>query len=168
LVAKSFEICPMSQLRGMSKIPACAVNSLQFPSLANSGLSRRWVRSTSGNDGRKLFNCGAQRARIQGPRCNEPVRKSTIYTSVSDGPILIIPVGRKKGMYQIQQWEWKQNSLVTAIRLEISVLPDNRDWLLYLAIFTTRYHRLKQVKLFREGLQQFIKQPWLFFIEHAA
>jgi hypothetical protein len=35
------------------------------------------VRSTSGDDGRKLFQCGAQRARIQGPRCNEPVRQST-------------------------------------------------------------------------------------------
>jgi hypothetical protein len=32
------------------------------------------VRSASGDDGRKLFQCGAQRARIQGPRCNEPVR----------------------------------------------------------------------------------------------
>jgi hypothetical protein len=37
------------------------------------------VRSASGDDGRKLFQCGAQRARIQGPRCNEPVRPSTIY-----------------------------------------------------------------------------------------
>jgi hypothetical protein len=37
------------------------------------------VRSASGDDGRKLFQCGAQRARIQGPRCNEPVRQSTIY-----------------------------------------------------------------------------------------
>jgi hypothetical protein len=35
------------------------------------------VRSASGDDGRKLFQCGAQRARIQGPRCNEPVRQST-------------------------------------------------------------------------------------------
>jgi hypothetical protein len=34
------------------------------------------VRSASGDDGRKLFQCGAQRARIKGPRCNEPVRKS--------------------------------------------------------------------------------------------
>jgi hypothetical protein len=34
------------------------------------------VRSASGDDGRKLFQCGAQRARIQGPRCNEPVRQS--------------------------------------------------------------------------------------------
>jgi hypothetical protein len=25
-------------------------------------------------DGKKLFQCGAQRARIQGPKCNEPVR----------------------------------------------------------------------------------------------
>jgi hypothetical protein len=35
------------------------------------------VRSASGDDGRKLFQCGAQRARIQGPRCNEPVRQSS-------------------------------------------------------------------------------------------
>jgi hypothetical protein len=32
------------------------------------------VRSASGDDGRKIFQCGAQRVRIQGPRCNEPVR----------------------------------------------------------------------------------------------
>jgi hypothetical protein len=30
--------------------------------------------SASGDDGRKLFQCGAERARIQGPRCNETVR----------------------------------------------------------------------------------------------
>jgi hypothetical protein len=35
-----------------------------------------------GDDGRKLFQCGAQRARIQGSRCNEPVRP--IYGLVWD------------------------------------------------------------------------------------
>jgi hypothetical protein len=51
----------MSQLWGMSKIPASAANcgllakfsSVSF--LANRGLSCRWVRSASGDDGRKLF-----------------------------------------------------------------------------------------------------------------
>jgi hypothetical protein len=36
------------------------------------------VRSASGNDGRKLFQCGAQRTPIQGPRCYEPVRQSNL------------------------------------------------------------------------------------------
>jgi hypothetical protein len=40
------------------------------------------VRSASGDDGRKLFQCGAQRARIQGPRCNEPVRQSTSTSTI--------------------------------------------------------------------------------------
>jgi hypothetical protein len=40
------------------------------------------VRSASGDDGRKLFQCGAQRARIQGPRCNEPVRQLHLQGAV--------------------------------------------------------------------------------------
>jgi hypothetical protein len=44
------------------------------------------VRSDSGDDGRKLFQCGAQKARIQGPRCNEPVRQSTIYNPPQKWP----------------------------------------------------------------------------------
>jgi hypothetical protein len=44
------------------------------------------VRSASGDDGRKLFQCGAQRARIQGPRCNEPVRQSTVYITGGTEP----------------------------------------------------------------------------------
>jgi hypothetical protein len=70
-------ICPISQLWGKNpSFCCCWLNSLQFPSLANRGLSHRWVWSASGDDGRKLFQYGAQRARIQGPRCNEPVRQS--------------------------------------------------------------------------------------------
>jgi hypothetical protein len=37
------------------------------------------VWSASGDDGRKLFQCGAQRARIQGPKCNEPVGPIYLY-----------------------------------------------------------------------------------------
>jgi hypothetical protein len=39
------------------------------------------VRSASGDDGRELFQCGAQRARIQGPRCYEPVRPISVLFS---------------------------------------------------------------------------------------
>jgi hypothetical protein len=35
---------------------------VQVPSLANRGLSRRLMRSASGDDGRNHFRCGAQRA----------------------------------------------------------------------------------------------------------
>jgi hypothetical protein len=48
------------------------------------------VRSASGDDGRKLFQCGAQRARIQGPRCNEPVRPLPFTTTITIIAIIII------------------------------------------------------------------------------
>jgi hypothetical protein len=55
------------------------------------------VRSASGDDGRKLFQCGAQSARKQGPRCNEPVRQST-STSCTFTDILFCsePINEKR------------------------------------------------------------------------
>jgi hypothetical protein len=53
IICPNFGACQKSQL--LRLIAGCWLNSFQFPSLANRGLSRQWVRSASGDDGRKLF-----------------------------------------------------------------------------------------------------------------
>jgi hypothetical protein len=53
----------MSQLWGMSKIPASAANCGLLAKFSSVSFRRRWVRSASGDDGRKLF----QHVRHRGP-----------------------------------------------------------------------------------------------------
>jgi hypothetical protein len=58
------------------------------------------VRGASGDDGRK------QRARIQGPRCNEPVRQSTSSDSV---------LNRIDFIRTVSQWSLSYDKKVVSI-----------------------------------------------------
>jgi hypothetical protein len=60
------------------------------------------MRSASGDDGRKLFHCGAQRARIQGPRCNEPVRPIYSIARVSLPGLLCLSLHSRRASWLLE------------------------------------------------------------------
>jgi hypothetical protein len=64
-----------------SKIPGCRQNScFLFPSFANRGLSRRLVRSASGDDGRNYFRARVQSAFKAGSDEWAPQQATFIFT----------------------------------------------------------------------------------------